>query len=63
MGIETRAWVALAAYVVALGAAFGWRTVRSLRETGDAGFRGFSGSSVLTAWVAAPECDIYLITV
>lgn len=50
MSTEFVAWLALAGYLVALGAAFGWRAARSIRETGDAGFRGFSGRVGSPEW-------------
>lgn len=46
---ETRAWLTLSSYVIALGAAFGWRTLRSFRDTGDS-----PRTEVLPGGYAAP---------
>lgn len=44
------AWVAFVIYLVGLGAAFGVRTVRHLRQTGSTGFKGISGRPGSLAW-------------
>lgn len=62
--------LALAAYAVFLLVAFGWRTLRHYRRTGDSGFRGFSGGAtaraasvlLLVGLVAAPLAPVLELT-
>lgn len=46
------AWTALALYLGSAGVAFGIRAAMQRRRTGDAGFRGISGSPGEASWSA-----------